>query len=199
MKIKKFNNLWTMGLIIFGFILIALYLLKLIVPEFVIKVAQTDSVVRFGNYVDSHKWAYYLFTFFVSMFTYYFYCCACCRKKNLKIIDWFIIIVVNILLYLIQIYLVEYYMYANIISLLLTPCIICLIDKRKDIKFLYSTTITFAIHLIAEALSLSIRDLKIMISNPNIATLTILLIDGFVWLLLLYNYFNYKEKKNNGN
>ena len=60
MKVKRFENLWTMGLIIFGCLLAILYLLKLIVPEFVVGVAEIPQIVEFGNYVDSHDWAYYL-------------------------------------------------------------------------------------------------------------------------------------------
>lgn len=57
MKIKKFKNLWTMGLILFGVILIALYVAKIFFPEFIVGIAEIESVVKFGQYVDTHQWA----------------------------------------------------------------------------------------------------------------------------------------------
>lgn len=40
MKIKRFENVWIMGLILSGAILLFLYILKLIFPSFVIETAQ---------------------------------------------------------------------------------------------------------------------------------------------------------------
>ena len=93
---KKFNNLWTMGLIICGVLLVTVYLLKLIVPGFVVGVAEVDAVVKFGEYIDTHEWAHYIFSFIVSFATYYFYCCACCRKKMISWKDAILISVVII-------------------------------------------------------------------------------------------------------
>lgn len=193
---KRFKNLWSMGLIICGVILGVLYLAKLLIPQFVVGVAELDSVVKFGNYVDSHVVVYYIFNFIVSMFTYYFYCCACCRKRNLTIWQFVIVGLANVLLFIIQALLPLYYLSFNMLSLIVLPCIICLMDKRTDIKYLYSTTTTFSIHIVAQFLSLNIRDIVLMLRYDNTATFTIMLIDGFIWLVLLYNYYNYKEVKN---
>ena len=61
MKVKRFNNLWAMGLILFGAILIAFYIVKIFFPQFIVGVAEIPSIVAFGNYVDSHEWAKQLF------------------------------------------------------------------------------------------------------------------------------------------
>lgn len=198
MKIKKFNNLWTMGLIIFGTILVVLYMAKLIFPEFVISLAEIEPIVRFGNYVDTHEWAYYLFSFVVSFVAGYFYCGACCRKKKLKFIDMCMIALMIILLFIIERFLPQYYIVFNIVLMLAIPCLICLIDKKTDIKYLYSTISTFSIYYLAQLLSLEIRNMVAMITFANTATFTILAIDFYIWVILLYNYFNYKEAKNNG-
>ena len=60
MKVKRFNNLWAMGLILFGAILVAFYLAKIFFPEFIIAIAEIPSIVNIGNYIDSHLWLYYL-------------------------------------------------------------------------------------------------------------------------------------------
>lgn len=182
-----------MGVIIFGVILLALYVLKIVCPEFVIGVAEIPAIVRFGNYVNSHLWAYYLFTTIVSFTIGYFYCCACCRKRKLRLVDACIVLAQVLLMAVVQRFLPDYYLCLSIITMLLCPTIICLIDKRSEIKYLYSTIFTFSIHSLAQVVSLSIRDISLKITFPNVATLNILLIDLFIWMLLLYNFYNYKE------
>lgn len=195
MKIKKFKNLWQMGLIIFGAILGVLYLLKLIFPGCVVGIAQIDAIVKFGNYVQSHMWAYYLFSYLVSVFGYYFYCGACCRKKKLNLVDWVIILIANVIILVVQTFLAEYYYTISMVMLLGVPTLICYIDKRQEIKYLYSTVICFAVNTLSQMFSLEIRGISAMITAPNIVTLTILLLDLYIWLVLLYNYYNYKEVK----
>ena len=196
MKIKKFNNKWTMGLIIFATILIALYLLKFISPKFVIGVAEIPEVVAFGTYVDTHWWAYYLFSFITSFFGGYFYCCACCRKKKLNKIENIILCGEIILLFLAQKFIPSFYFEINIACMLIMPTIMCKIGNTENsIKYLYSIIICFIIHSVAQILSLQIRDISLCLTRANIATFTILLIDTYIWLVLLYNYYNYKEDK----
>ena len=198
MKIKKFKNQWSMGLIIFGIMLIAFYLLKIINPEFVIELSEIDRVVELGEYVDSHKWAYYLFFFIISFAGGYFYVCACCRKKSLKFRDVCILAIEVILLFVVEKYLMQYYVYINWFCMLIMPTIICRLDGRTDIKYLYSTVSCLTIHSIAQLISLEIRNISLMISFPNSATFTVLTIDAFIWLVLLYNFYNFKEDYNNG-
>lgn len=195
MKVRKFKNLWLMGLIMFGVILGTIYILKLVCPEFVVGIAEIPAVVRFGNYVNTHLWAYYLFTFCLSLITNIFYVCACCRKKRPSLRDWCIMISQIIFLFVVERYLPQHYLIANLLTMLIVPTLINFLDKKSEIKYLYSTIFTFSIHSIAQLVSLYIRDLQMMVSYPNIATLTILMIDVYIWIGLLYNYYNYKENK----
>lgn len=187
-----------MGLIIFGIMLIAFYLLKIINPEFVIELSEIDRVVELGEYVDSHKWAYYLFFFIISFAGGYFYVCACCRKKSLNFRDVCILAIEVILLFVVEKYLMQYYIYINWFCMLIMPTIICRLDGRNDIKYLYSTVSCLTIHSIAQLISLEIRNISLMISFPNSASFTVLTIDAFIWLVLLYNFYNFKEDYNNG-
>ena len=195
MKVKKFKNLWTMGLILFGAILIALYVAKIFFPEFIVGIAEIESVVKFGEYVDAHQWSYYLFNGLVSFVGGYIYCCACCRKKRLTLAQTCIVVLEVIGLFIVQKYLFNLYEAINLMCMVVMPTIMCAIDKQLDIKYLYSVTTCFIVHCVAQLLSLAIRDISTMITYPNSATFTILIIDAFIWLILLYNYFNYKERK----
>jgi hypothetical protein len=196
MKVKKFDNMWTMGLILFGAILAVLYLAKLIFPQWVIGVAEIDSIVKFGEYVDSHWWAYYLFYGLSSYVIGYFYLCACCRIKFLSNRENIILTAEIVLYYIIERFLPNFTFSANILLMLIMPTICIFLNKYNDIKYLYSTVTVFVIHSLAQILSLSIRDIQSMINTSNGATFTILLIDVNIWLVLLYNYYNFKENKN---
>ena len=195
MKIKKFNNLWTMGLIIFGAILIGFYLLKFISPKFVISIAEIPSIVKFGNFVNNHLWAYYLFYGFISFFVGYFYCCACCRKKYLKIKEIGILILEIVFLFVVYKIFPNNTITFDMLCMLIMPLTMCALDKKTDIKYTYSTIICLSIHYLAQILSLSIRNIAINLTNPNIATVTVLMLDCYIWLILLYCFFNYKNKK----
>ena len=82
-KIKRFNNLWTMGLILCGILLIVFYISKIFFPEWIIGVAETPEIVKFGEFVDSHWWALHLFNSLCAFIGWYAYCCACCRTNYL--------------------------------------------------------------------------------------------------------------------
>lgn len=192
---KKFKNLWTTGIIICLALLVVFYLIKTIFPQFVVGVAQTDAIVKFGHYVENNKWAFYLFSFATSMFGYYFICCAGCRTRKLTIWQFLILTFTTILLFVVQIKIPTLYLSLNMLSIVGLPTLFCFMNKNEGIKYLYSITTTFCIHTFAQWFSLQIRDISMLISRQNIATYTILLIDAYIWLVLLYNYYNYKEVK----
>ena len=52
MKIKRFDNIWIMGLILSGTILVMLYVVKLLFPSFIIETAQNEKICLIGNYID---------------------------------------------------------------------------------------------------------------------------------------------------
>ena len=198
MKAKRFENIWTMGLILCVGLLLVFYLIKLIFPQWIVGVAETPNNVALGNFIDSNKWSYYLYTLVTSMVIYYLYCCACCRKKKLTKIQLLIVVCANIFLFVAQIVFPEKYMASNLISLLILPCVFCKMENKEGIKYLYSTTVSFSVHNMAQVLSLSIRDISTRITCDNSATYFVCLLDMYIWLFLLYNYFNAKEEKKNG-
>ena len=195
MKIKRFNNLWTMGLIIFGAILITFYILKIACPEFIVGIAEIPAIVAFGTYVDTHLWAYIIFEFAVAYIGLYLYSCACCRKMKLDWQDNLILcgfIAFGFLLYFLT---PSLYTPFNYVMLILLPFVLLLKNKNLSQATFISTAICFGIDIMAQALSMEIRNIVLMASSLNIATLTILLIDTLIWRTLLYCYFNYKNKK----
>ena len=195
MKIKRFNNLWTMGLIILIGILITIYCVKIINPEFIVGVAETESIVKLGNYIDTHKWAYYLANVLISFIVEYFYCCACCKKRKLGVRDIIIVIISITISLLAQTFIPQFFSVIDICLLIAMPMIINAMDRNYDASKFYSFGITFIVHNLAQIVSLQIRDLSLMISQHNFASYIILLIDAYIWLFIMYNLFNFKREK----
>lgn len=196
-KVKKFDNIWTMGLILFGAILVFFYIAKLFFPEWIIGVAETPRIVEIGEYIDTHRWAYYLFYFVLTTIPMYFYCCACCRKGKLSKYEGICLASFCLISFLIEAFLPDMIFVYNNVAYIALPLIFKVMSNDKKDIF-YSTSLCFIVTSFAQALSLSIRDISTLISFPNTATFCILMIDGYIWNILLYLYFNFKGGKENG-
>lgn len=193
MKVKRFNNIWTMGLILFGAILIVIYIAKIFFPQWIIGVAEIPAIVKFGNYVDSHKWAYYLFHFTFSIVSTYFYYCACARVTKLNWKQWLVSIVATILSLLLREFAYAIYTPYTYVMLIICPFVIAYIDDNINHSTFISTAICFTVDIMAQALIVQIRNIILYANAVNSATVTILLIDLLIWRVLFYLYFN-KEK-----
>lgn len=188
MKIKRFKNLWHMGLILSATILGVIYLLKIFFPSFVIEVAQIDSIVQIGQYIDSHKWAWYVASAILSFFIYYFYCCACCQKKHLNNKEIIIVLCAILILFVIKEFLPTLYTSFNVSSMILLPFLLK--------GYFNSTAICFCSTTILQSLTVEIRNIVNRVSDFNFATLIIVMIDYYFLLVLLYFFYNYENKEN---
>lgn len=184
MKIKKFDNIWIMGLILCGAILVFLYVLKIFFPSFVVETAQSEKICKIGNYIDTHQWAWYLASFVLSFIVMSLLCCSACRKKSLKWKELLIICADIVIMYLIKAFAAKYYTALNYVSMILLPCIMG--------ATLIPTTITFVSLILVQTFTLEIRNIGIMITDYNFATLLILVIDVYMFQILLYLAMNYK-------
>lgn len=84
MKIKRFDNIWIMGLILSGTILVVLYVVKLLFPSFIIETAQNEKICLIGNYIDTHEWAWFLSSTVLSFVSYYFLCWRMLQEDKTK-------------------------------------------------------------------------------------------------------------------
>lgn len=184
MKIKKFDNIWIMGLILCGAILVFLYVLKIFFPSFVVETAQSEKICKIGNYIDTHQWAWYLASFVLSFIVMSLLCCSACRKKSLNWKELLIICADIVIMYLIKAFAAKYYTALNYVSMILLPCIMG--------ATLIPTTITFVSLILVQTFTLEIRNIGVMITDYNFATLLILVIDVYMFQILLYLAMNYK-------
>ena len=195
MKVKRFDNLWTMGLILTGAILVLFYIAKIFFPEWIVGVAEIPSIVKFGNYVDSHLWAFCIFNFLVSFVGGYVYACACCRVYKLNKFQTLILFGIVFLGLIFQMYSPTLYTPYTYTTLILIPFLLLIFNKNLCKETFVSTCSCYCIDIMSQAFSMSIRNIVLLSLWVNSATMAILLIDGFIWRILLYLYFNYKNKK----
>ena len=193
MKVKRFKNLWTMGLILCGAILVFFYVAKIFFPEFIVGVAEIPSIVKFGNYVDSHWWSLHLFNATCAFIGLYVYCCACCRIALLSKINTIILIIVIIILEIISKFLPTQYIPINYATFSFLPFVMCCVDKKLNKETFISCSICFFCDIMAQCLSVFIRDVVVIANTLNSATFLILLIDTWIWRWLLYSFFNYNK------
>jgi hypothetical protein len=186
MKIKRFSNLWYMGIVLCSVIIGLIYLFKIFFPTFVIEVSHTESILAIGHYIDTHKWAWYLASSIMSLFLYYFLCCACSGRKSLSTKEIAIIVVIFTFGYVLREFANEYYMTFNFISMIIAPCL-CNGKMRN-------TTVCVSLLMLLQVFTLSIRNLSLLISDANFATLMVLMIDYYILCVLLYFLFNNKEE-----
>ena len=181
-----------MGLILCCAMLVALYCIKIFYPNVVVGVAEITPIVKFGNFIDAHKWVYYPINGILSFVILYFYSCACCRIRKLTFFEDIVVCLFVVLSHIIEEFAVEHLVGYNFILYLLIPLFI--VKKRKIINpnVFNSTAICFIITTMAQSLSLAIRDIPLYISAHNTATYFVLLIDVYIWNFLLYNYYNFK-------
>ena len=142
-----------MGLILIIVIYAIYFILKLVNPGFIVGIAELPGVVAFGNYVDAHPWAYYLFNGSMSFITYYIYCCACCRKRHLNYKECTIVLGVTILWYILSHFAPTLSIPFNYVSLIILPVIILIMSKDINEKHLSSIMTCFTIHSLLQYIS----------------------------------------------
>lgn len=170
--------------------LTGLYVLKIFMPEQFVLSVENEIIITIGTYIDNNAWAYYLFGILTSFITYWFYLCAVCRRWYLK---WYEILTVLVVIGAtlgLSVVDVNLYTALSYSSFIFLPLIFNKNAKLKDI------VICFTIHLFSQALSLSIRNISLYITNPNSITMFLMTLDCYLWLLLLYIYYNYKKEGN---
>lgn len=179
-----------MGLILTGGVLVVFYIIKLICPQFIVGVAELPTIVKFGTFIDNNIFAYHIFNIAVGYLFGYIYCCAGCMKKKLNLKNNIILICVVLFLSLVLAFLPQHYNSVNYVSLAILPFLMNYFDKNLS-KYTYiSSVICFVVEISSQVLSSLIRDLFVYTTHINSATLTVLLIDVWIWRGLLYMFFN---------
>lgn len=165
--------------------LVALYVLKIFFPEQFVMSIENEKLIAIGNYIDNNEWAYYLFGIVTSFLTYWLYLCAVCKKWYLNWWQCLIVLAVigaSIGFNFVDVNLCSALSYSSFIFL---PFIF-----KAELKLV---AIVFTIHIFAQFLTTSIRNLPVYMVNVNSLIFALITIEMYFWLLLFYIYYNYKE------
>ena len=167
--------------------LLGFYILKIFFPEQFVMAITNEHIVAFGKFVDEHLWFHIILGTITSFITYWLYTCACCGKTRL---GWKVCLI--ILCAAIGLQIIYYFVDTSIFTplsisfMLLLPAFI-----KADAR---SIAIVFSTHYIAQWLSLKIRDLPTLLTNVNYATIFLMTVECYFWLLLFYFYNSYRRK-----
>lgn len=168
--------------------LTALYVLKIFFPQEFVMVIENPQLVKIGNFVDKHIWLTRICSGITTFIIYWFFICAVTRKWHLswkELIATIVIVIGTRLLYFVE---PDIANGITTISMFLIPTIF-----NKDLK-LRPLAVTYSIHYFAQLLSLKIRNLPIYLTSINSIIAIVLTLECYLWLVLLYLYFNYKKE-----
>lgn len=167
--------------------LAVMYLLKIFFPQEFILSIQDQKLIAIGNFVDNHIWIKYVFGAITAFITYYLYCCSCKHSLYLKWHEVLFIVATIIICRVINFYDPTLANGISYTSFLFLPALMN--GNLKTSAIVYST------HVIAQILSIRIRNLPMYLTNVNSITLFLFGLESYLWLLLLYVIFNYKKKE----
>lgn len=166
--------------------LVGLYVAKFFFPKEFAMVIQNENIVKFGHFVDTHLWLHIILGVVTSFITYWLYLCAIKHKWTL---NWKEILIVLGICIVTQVFF--YFIDSSIgtqislISMILLP----LLFKGN----LRDMCIAFSVHSTSQVLSIKIRGLANYLVNVNYASILLMGLECYFWLLLFYIYYNQKE------
>lgn len=186
MKNKKLYI--SMIVLIIAF-LIAMYVLKLFFPQEFVMFIENERIIAIGDYVDNHKWLYYICCGITSFITYWFYLCAVSHRLYLKWYECLYVLIAIIGIRAIS-------LFDNTLATGLTCSMFLILPAitKGDIK---TNAIVYSTHAMAQCLSLRIRELPIYLENINFLTSILMTFECYLWLMLLYIIFNIKKESEN--
>lgn len=179
--------------------LVGLYILKIFFPNESVMVIENERLIAIGEFIDSHIAIDFILGVILGIIFDYLYFGAVCRKLKLNFKLILIIIVYNIIYNSLYTFLP-----ANIISeyssiFVIASTIYMILLPTLFTKELLPLSITYTINSISQLLSLSIRNLNILLTTSNFMTMFLMTIETYLWLVLCLIIFNYKEKENKEN
>ena len=166
--------------------LVGLYFVKIFYPQEFVMAIENQKLIAIGNSIDSHRWCYYIVCCITSFVTYWLYLCACCSRKRLKV--WQIALVIAVILGSCVVDKIDPNIALySIITMIILPAIF----KGK----LTNIAIVFSVHIIAQYLSISIRNFSLLFATFNSLFGLIMTFEMYIWLSLFYIIFNYDVKE----
>ena len=168
--------------------IIGFYVLKFIFPEYLLLTITDPNVLTFGKFIESNIVAHHIYCGITTFTTYYLFVSASKASFKINLKDLICIFVGVIISSFVTHYLPEYIVHTST-SIMFILALLC------NGKLKYAVP-SFVLHGYLSQFLFSIRGFETIIFNINTASGTILMIEGWVWLILLGLIFYLKEKRN---
>lgn len=175
--------------------LAAYYVLKCFFPAEFILMIETPGLVAAGNFIDNHVWLTCIMGIGIGILFDYFYFGAVCQQVKL---NWklFIIIVLYNIAYTLFVNLAPLEIVMNTSNILIIVAnIYMILLPVMFTKQLLPLSVTYSINSVAQLLTLSIRDIGLLMLNMNSLTVLCMSFECYLWMLLCFMLFNYKQKE----
>ena len=175
-------------LILCGIYIIGFYILKFAFPDKLLLAITDPNVLKFGEFIESNIIFTYIYYAISTALTFYLFMCA--SKGSFKMKWYALVCMVGaiVIYFLVSDYAPEFEIHI-VTSLML---VLAWINNGK-MKYMIPT---FIIHGLLQQLLLSIRGFETILLTANVASLMVLTLECYVWLLLLGLVFYLMEKKN---
>lgn len=168
--------------------LLGYYVLKIFFPEQFVMAISNENIIAFGKFIDKRLWLNIILNTITAFITYWLYTCACCKKVRLGWKISFIILIASV-----GFQFIYYYVDTSLFSTLTILFMLALPAMVKADSL--NVAIVFGTHYLSQWLSLKIRNLPMLLTNINYATIFLMTLECYFWLLLFYFYNNYRSKK----
>ena len=185
-KIQKLVKPYIAALVIIGVLLVGMYIIKIFFPEQFMMVVQNETILKVGAFVDSHIWLQYITYGITAFITYWLYCCAVSKRFYLKWYECLIILGFVVINRVINCFDTTLGTAVSLCSFLVLPAL-----TKGGLK---ESAIVCSFHVIAQALSLTIRSLPIYLTHANSVTIFLMTADCYLWLLLFYVLLNFLKR-----
>lgn len=186
----KNKRIYIAMLILSVSFLIGMYILKIFFPQEFVMAIQNERIIRIGDFIDNHKWLYYICCSITSFITYWLYLCAVTHKLYLNLFECLYVVIFIIVARVCNFFDTNLATHISISSFIILPAI-----TKAD---MFSTSIVYFVHGLSQILSLSIRNLPIYLTNINYLTTLIMTCEMYLWLILFYIIYNFKGENKMG-
>ena len=149
-------------------------------------VIENEQLILIGTFIDTHAWLSRIVAVFTSFIVYFLYLGAVLKKWLLNYKEIIVVLCTIVLLQIIYEFDAVLFSTLSVISMFALPALL-----GAELK---TTTIVFATHSLSQTLSISIRNLPMLLTNINFVTTFLLGLECYFWLLLFYLYYNYKKE-----
>ena len=175
--------------------LAAYYVLKFFFPEEFVMMIETPGLVAAGEFIDKHLWLSIPLGTLIGFTTDYLYFGAVCRQRKLNKILLLCITVYSIAFELFYIFVPQDFIVENTNAIIVIQTCYMILLPMFFTKELKPLAITYSINSVAQLLTLSIRNLGMLLTYTTLLTNFLVCFESYLWLLLLFVLFNFYNKE----